>query len=53
MRTIHFKNGETKEVSQEIIEILSKKESLSNFEFFETEKETYLIINTTEINYID
>jgi hypothetical protein len=53
-RTIHFKNGETKEVGQEVIEILAKKESFSNFETFGNDSGgIYLVINTQEINYID
>lgn len=54
MRTIHFKNGTSKEVSQEIIDMLIKNQLQSKFEVYtDLNGVTYLIINIEEINFID
>lgn len=56
MRTIHFKNGEKIEVSQDVINSLSKSISkgCSQFQIFNKKEATdiQLIINVTEINYV-
>ena len=60
MRTIHFKNGKTKKISQTMTNsikdsILSEKTLFQIFSIGEKKnyKDTILIINISEINYID
>jgi len=54
--TIHFKNGETKEISDLVADILKNRilEGAAKFQIFMNEKkEASLFINIEEIVYID
>lgn len=56
MRTIHFKNGDKKEITQEIAQHINNKmmNGCENFQCFSDEKDqVFLIINLLEVTYID
>ena len=55
MRTIHFKNGVTKEISQGDLEsiISHQQEKSVRFEVFTDKDKIYLVINVEEIVFID
>ncbi len=55
MRTIHFKNGEKKEISQRDLKtIVSHQQNKSvRFEAFIDNDKIYLVINVEEIAFID
>ncbi len=59
MRTIHFRNGKKKKVSQEVVNVIAKRldseGGASNFQYFSEggEVEPWLVINLSEISHID
>lgn len=56
MRTIHFKNGKTKKISQEIANIIRNSiiKGCSDFQCFSNdEDDVHLIIKLGEVVYID
>jgi hypothetical protein len=56
MMTIYFKNGMTKQVSKETVEIINKRmlEGCAKFQIFSDKNENlFLIINLEEIIYIN
>jgi hypothetical protein len=57
MRTIHFKNGETKEITKEVAKaihgLLTKQGGSAPWQCFVEEDQVFLMINLNEVNYID
>ncbi len=55
MGTIHFKNGEKKEISQKMAKILNDRiiEGCKDWQCFSDKDQPFLIVNLTEVTFID
>jgi hypothetical protein len=53
MKTIHFKNGQTKQVKQSVFEKRLIDQELRIIKFFDKREELVLLVNMNEVIYID
>ena len=55
MRIIHFKNGDKKEIDQKIAQTLNDRivEGCKDWQCFSDDEQVFLIVNLTEVTFID